>query len=106
MTGFVCLVFRMRSKTMRHSTQGRLFDIIKDKTGGAALRFSLLFGVAAIALALLVTPQLKKAADNYAENKALGIDRTLTGSVDDDQGQERKPRIKIYHIRKSVLDQQ
>ena len=63
--------------------------------GGATLQSALLFGAVAMALAVLVTPQLQHAADIYAENKALGIDRVITGSV------EKK---RTYTIRKSVLD--
>ena len=70
-------------------------NFIKNTYGGATLQSALLFGAVAIALAVLVTPQLQQAADVYAENKALGIDRVITGSV------EKK---RTYTIRKSVLD--
>ena len=73
------------------------FDLLKrDESGGAAVQSALMFGAIAMALSVLIAPQLKNAVDVYAENRSLGIDRVITGSVD-------KP--KRYTIRKSVLDQ-
>lgn len=67
----------------------------KDTSGGATLQTAMLFGAVALALSVLAAPQLKSAADTYAENRALGIDRVMTGSVQ---------KAKEYTIRKSVLD--
>jgi hypothetical protein len=66
------------------------------QSGAATLHTALLFGAVAMALSVLLTPQLKNAADAYAENSALGIDRVMTGSISKDE--------KTYTIRKSVLD--
>lgn len=66
-----------------------------DTHGGATMQTALLFGAVAMALSVLVTPYLKSAADTYAENRALGIDRVITGSV---------KKTKHFTIRKSVLD--
>jgi hypothetical protein len=66
-----------------------------NESGGAAVQSALLFGAIAMALSVLIAPQLKNVADTYAENRALGIDRVITGSIE-------KP--KRYTIRKSVLD--
>jgi len=67
----------------------------RNENGGAAVQFSLMFGAIALALSALIAPQLKYAVDMYAENRALGVDRVVTSSVE-------KP--KRYTIRKSVLD--
>lgn len=67
-----------------------------DDHGGATLHTALLFGAVAMALSVLIAPQLKNAADTYAENRALGIDHVLTGSI------SKEP--KTYTVRKSVLD--
>lgn len=71
---------------------------MNDTHGGATLQTALLFGAVAMALSVLIAPQLKNAADIYAQNKALGIDRVMTGSV------EKPDDTKTYTIRKSVLD--
>ncbi len=63
------------------------------------MQTALLFGAVAMALSVLVAPQLKNAADIYAQNRALGIDRVMTGSIPRDE------KAKTYTIRKSVLDQ-
>jgi len=70
----------------------------KDQSGGASMQAALLFGAVTLALTVLVTPQLKKAGDYYAENKSLGIDRVITGAI------EKNSKRKITIIRKSVLD--
>jgi len=66
-----------------------------NESGGSSVQIALMFGAVAMALSVLVAPQVKNAVDIYAENKALGIDRVVTGSI--------KP-AKEYTIRKSVLD--
>lgn len=70
---------------------------IANQSGGASLQVALLFGAVALALTVLLTPQLKRAGDYYAENKSLGIDRVIVGAI---EKTETKRRI----IRKSVLD--
>ncbi len=67
----------------------------KEDKGGATLQAALLFGGVAMALSVLIAPQLKSAVDTYAENRALGIDKVITGSI--------KPTRQIT-VRKSVLD--
>lgn len=69
-----------------------------DENGGASLQAALLFGAVTLALTVLVTPQLKKAGDYYAENRGMGIDRVITGAI------EKNSKSKITVIRKSVLD--
>lgn len=66
-----------------------------DVQGGAAVHAALLFSVVGMALALLATPHLNRAAQLHAANQSLGIDRVVTGSIG-------KP--KRYTIRRSVLD--
>jgi len=70
-------------------------ELCRNNHGGATLQSAMLFGAVAMALSVLAAPQLKSAADSYAENKAFGIDRVMTGSI--------KP-AKQYTVRKSVLD--
>lgn len=74
----------------------KTIKLISDDNGGATLHTALLFGAVALALSVLIAPQLKNAADTYAENRALGIDRVITGAI------SKEP--KTYTIRKSVLD--
>lgn len=54
-----------------------------SKTGCGILRVVLLFGSAAIALALLIVPVLNDQANRVASQSVLpnGIDRTMTGSI-------------------------
>jgi Flp pilus assembly pilin Flp len=73
----------------------RLDGLRRDESGGAAVQSALMFGAIAMALSVLIAPQLKNAVDVYAENRGLGIDRVITGSVE---------KSKRYTIRKSVLD--
>lgn len=75
----------------------KISQIRKDSHGGATVQTALLFGAVALALSVLIAPQLQGAVDTYAENKALGIDRVITGSL-------KPKKTKQYVIRKSVLD--
>jgi hypothetical protein len=75
--------------------QKKIADAICDKSGGATVNAAILFGVIALAVAGLATPILRDAAETYAENRALGIDRAVTGNVD---------KSKRYIIRRSVID--
>lgn len=67
-----------------------------NRSGGATMQSALLFGAVGLALAVLLTPQLKSASDYYAENRALGVDRVITGAI------EKKIQRRI--VRRSVLD--
>ena len=67
-----------------------------NHNGGATMQSALLFGAVGLALAVLLTPQLKSASDYYAENKSLGVDRVITGAL------EKSVQRRI--VRKSVLD--
>jgi hypothetical protein len=69
-----------------------------DVRGGAAMQSALLFGGIGVAMALLLAPQLRDASERYAMDHSMGIDRTMTGSID------RDAQSKRYVIRKSVLD--
>lgn len=73
----------------------RLSKFSENCHGGTTVQTAMLFGAIALALSVLIAPQLQGAVDTYAENRALGIDHVITGSL--------KPSKK-YTIRKSVLD--
>lgn len=77
------------------SIVGKVSDFQKNQHGGSTVQIALMFGAVAMAISVLAAPQVRNAVDIYAENKALGIDRVITGSI--------KP-TKQYTIRKSVLD--
>ena len=81
--------------TYRNLIIGKILDFRTNIHGGSSVQIALMFGAVAMALSVLVAPQVRNAVDIYAENKALGIDRVMTGSI--------KP-AKEYTIRKSVLD--
>jgi hypothetical protein len=85
--------------TTKHMLQSKLSNKINDfskcHTASSTVQTAMLFGAVAMALSVLVAPQLKNAADTYAENRALGLDRVITGSIN---------KSKQYTIRKSVLD--
>lgn len=76
-------------------TKRAISGFCTDQRGNVTVQSALLFGAIALSLSVLAAPHLKQAADTYAENRALGIDRVMTGSVE-------KP--KTYTVRKSVLD--
>lgn len=63
--------------------------------GNITVQSALLFGAIALSLSVLAAPLLNNAANRYAENRALGIDRVMTGSIE---------KSKTYTVRKSVLD--
>lgn len=65
-----------------------------DRVGTSMIRFVLLFGLAAVALALILTPM----ADRYSQSHFVGVDDldyTATGSIGGS--------VRSYTIRKSVL---
>ena len=64
---------------------------------GGALRFSLLFGIMAIALALFAAQLLDRTGSQFGQNsRPAGLDFMTTGSTQDDSG---------YTVRRSVLQQ-
>lgn len=66
-----------------------------NRDGNITVQSALLFGAIALSLSVLAAPLLNDAANRYAENRALGIDRVMTGSIE---------KSKTYTVRKSVLD--
>ena len=66
-----------------------------NRDGNVTVQSALLFGAIALSLSVLAAPLLNDAANRYAENRALGIDRVMTGSIE---------KSKTYTVRKSVLD--
>ena len=66
-----------------------------NRNGNITVQSALLVGAVALSLSVLAAPLLNDAADRYAENRALGIDRVMTGSIE---------KSKTYTVRKSVLD--
>lgn len=75
-----------------------LSKFIKCESGSAHQQIALLFGAVTIAMAVLLVPMLNDASQNYAFNKAVGIDRMTTSSISKSSGPKRRV------IRKSVLD--
>jgi hypothetical protein len=68
--------------------------------GSGALRLSLLFGSAAIALTIILTPMAESEAMRVAANQT-GLDQIATGAT---QGTRRlAPSSQSYTIRRSVL---
>lgn len=64
-------------------------------SGSSSVQSAMLFGAVAMALAVLGAPFLQGAAQYYAQNRALGIDRVMTGSVEKGS----------YTVRRSVLSE-
>ena len=75
-------------------TLTEILAFIMPNSDGQSLQLAVFFSAVALAAALLSAPLLDRAAETYAENRAFGIDRVITGSVEG----------KRYTIRKSVLD--
>jgi hypothetical protein len=65
-----------------------------NRSGTATVQTALLFGGIALAAAVLAAPLLQGAAGYYAQNRAFGIDRVMTGGI------AKGERVTI---RKSVL---
>lgn len=78
----------------------KLSKFKKCNSGSAHQQIALLFGAVGIAMAVLLVPLLNDASQNYAFNKAVGIDRMTTSSIRKSSGPKRRV------IRKSVLDYQ
>ncbi|MEM9332661.1 MAG: hypothetical protein AAGA53_15155 [Pseudomonadota bacterium] len=72
-----------------------LADFLKSHSGETSVQLAAFFSALAVVVALMSAPMLDKAAKQYAENRSLGIDRVITGSVE---------KNKRYTVRKSVLD--
>ncbi|MGV3550448.1 hypothetical protein [Rhizobium sp.] len=68
--------------------------------GMGALNMALLFGTAAIALTLIVTPMLAPARPDRMQASTIDYDNITTGSVPSTDG-----RTKRYTIRRSVLQE-
>jgi hypothetical protein len=64
-----------------------------------------LFGSAAAAMALIIVPILNEQAAKVAAQSVLpaGIDRTMTGSIKRDAGNQPHGAVQTYTVRKSVL---
>lgn len=75
-------------------------DFNKCKSGSAHQQIAVLFGAVGIAMAVLLVPLLNDASQDYAFNKAVGIDRMTTSSIRN----RSHPKRRI--VRKSVLDYQ
>ncbi|MEL4072855.1 hypothetical protein WKW50_22210 [Ochrobactrum sp. GPK 3] len=75
------------------------------KAGRGFLRLVLLFGSAAAAMALIIVPILNEQAAKVAAQSVLpaGIDRTMTGSIKRDAGNQPHGAVQTYTVRKSVL---
>ncbi|MFC7065924.1 hypothetical protein [Brucella rhizosphaerae] len=67
-----------------------------SKAGRGILRVVLLFGSAAVALALIIVPVLNDQANKVAAQSVLpdGIDRTMTGSIKRDPVVSRKAPVR------------
>ncbi|WP_105372653.1 hypothetical protein [Neorhizobium huautlense] len=65
-----------------------------------ALNIALLFGTAAIALALIVTPMLADRSDERMAHVQEDFDRITTGSI-----RPAEKGTKVYTIRRSVLQE-
>jgi len=73
----------------------RFAALWENRAGNITVQSALLFGAVALSLSVLAAPLLNEAANRHAENRALGIDRVVTGSIE---------KSRTYTIRKSVLD--
>ncbi|MCB1451712.1 MAG: hypothetical protein KDJ67_16635 [Nitratireductor sp.] len=83
----------MSAKNETRSVIGRFRS---DAKGGATVQTALLFGAVALGMAVLAAPMLQDAAHYYAENRALGIDKVITGAVGD-------AATNKYRVRRSVM---
>jgi hypothetical protein len=70
-----------------------------SKNGVGAINMALLFGTAAIALTLILTPFLTKEGESQ-QASTIGYDDIKTGSIPTEDG-----KVKRYTIRRSVLNQ-
>ena len=84
-------------RTIHQILSSRASRFSNHAGGGASVQAALLFGAVAMALAVLAAPMLQSATEFYAENRAFGIDRVMTGSI---------AKGKRHTVRHSVLDVQ
>jgi hypothetical protein len=82
-----------------HETPEREFVVDRSNRMGA-LNMALLFGTAAIALTLIVTPMLTPQRADRMQASTMDYDNITTGSVPSSDG-----KTKRYTIRRSVLQQ-
>jgi lipopolysaccharide export LptBFGC system permease protein LptF len=68
------------------------------RNGIGAVNMALLFGTAAIALSLILTPLVSQREDDMQANATMGYDDIKTGSIPTADG-----KVKRYTIRRSVL---
>lgn len=80
-----------------HETPEREFVADRSNRMGA-LNMALLFGTAAIALTLIVTPMLAPGKADRMQASTMDYDNITTGSVPSSDG-----RTKRYTIRRSIL---
>lgn len=84
-----------------HSHEAPEHEFVASRsTGMGALNMALLFGTAAIALALIVTPMLAPEKGDRMQASTMDYDNITTGSVPTGDG-----KTKRYTIRRSVLQQ-
>ncbi len=81
-------------RSLVHTAKSLRRNFSKHNGGGASVQAAMLFGAIGMAMAVLAAPMLQGAVDYYADNRAFGLDRVMTGSV------EKGNR---YTVRKSVL---
>lgn len=76
-------------------------DFVAHRSNGmGAVNVALLFGTAAIALTLIVTPMLAPEKADRMQASTMDYDNITTGSVQTDDG-----KTKRYTIRRSVLQE-
>jgi lipopolysaccharide export LptBFGC system permease protein LptF len=81
---------------LRESREGDFVDERRNRIG--AVNVALLFGTAAIALSLILTPIVSQKSDEMQAGATLGYDDIKTGSIPTGDG-----KVKRYTIRRSVL---
>lgn len=86
----------IRGMSARTRTRPSIGRFRSDTKGNATVQTALLFGAVALGMAVLAAPMLQDAAHFYTENRALGIDKVITGAVGD-------PATNKYRIRRSVM---
>jgi hypothetical protein len=84
-----------------HSHEAPEHEFVANRSNGmGALNMALLFGTAAIALTLIVTPMLAPSKEDRMQASTMDYDNITTGSVPTGDG-----KTKRYTIRRSVLQQ-
>jgi hypothetical protein len=88
---------KMNDESLRPSGEQEFVGEKSNRVG--AVNMALLFGTAAIALSLIVTPMLAPDKDRI-EASTMGYDDIKTGSIPAHDG-----KVKHYTIRRSVLQE-